>query len=81
MLDFVNKMISDLLSPISRVIFPEWYGSGLDSHKVKFGLSGLGDFRQKMKNLYSITFKFLNCILPTILVIVEVELYKVTVIN
>ena len=36
LLDFVNQAISDLLSPISSVIFPEWYGSGLDSHKVLY---------------------------------------------
>lgn len=33
LLDFVNQMISELLSPISKVLFPEWYGSGIDSHK------------------------------------------------
>ncbi|XP_063682725.1 2-oxoglutarate and iron-dependent oxygenase domain-containing protein 2-like [Bolinopsis microptera] len=33
LLDFVNQAISNLLSPISSVIFPEWYGSGTDSHK------------------------------------------------
>ena len=34
LLDFVNQMISELLAPISRILFPEWYGSGIDSHKV-----------------------------------------------
>ena len=34
LLDFVNQMISELLAPISKILFPEWYGSGIDSHKV-----------------------------------------------
>ena len=50
-------MIEDILTPICRVLFPEWVGSGINSHKVVTVVRTHAIFREKYVNKNHITLK------------------------